>query len=135
MAIIMTWMNGGLVSSSVNGYLNCDLNCEGCVADGRCKAQVDNGWNEMCLDEHADGWEHDNAFTISDAYPSGPEHCWGCEFSDCCTATQMKACLSGDDGEPDWDYKKADFQSPWFYFEDAMDYCFITIDIMNNPPF
>ena len=141
MAVIMTEINGVLCSSlDEYGYLLCDHQCQGCVANGRCEAQNDN--NDAWLldfqewlnsDEHHEEVkkQRDDWFA-SEAFPSGPEHCWGCENEGLCTVRQMRKCMNE---EPDWDYKMTEFVSPWKSLENLMAYKFDLLDIEANPPF
>jgi hypothetical protein len=111
MGVILAEVNGVMCSSEANGYLLCDHHCQGCVADGRCAAQNDNN-EAMRLDyiEWVNSDEHHdevvaqrNAWFASDAYPSGPEHCWGCCDQGNCSRESMLACLNGEREECDND--------------------------------
>lgn len=123
MAVIMTEINGVLCSSlDEYGYLLCDHQCKGCVADGRCEAQRDNNEAQMAdwfewlnSDEHSREEERQrNEWHNSEAHPVGPEHCWGCKFENECNTADVARCLFDDS----------------FYEEKIEQY-----DIMYAPPF
>lgn len=101
MAVMFTVLNGVLVSSlDEHGYLMCDHVCADCAADGRCKAQND---NDEAMAEFLNSDEHHEELKAqrdewfnADAYPSGPEHCWGCINEGTCSTKDFLICLEHD---------------------------------------